>query len=244
VADQAAVMASVQHLRQLAQAAGTLQSTPQQTVDTDGGMISIEPPGPDTLYVPDYDPSGAYGMWPDPEFPPDYFPGFFDDTIVGGIGFGWFGVPIIASLWGWDHWDWHRHRIDIDRNRWAGLDHGHLPMGGGVWRHDPMRGGGLSFRDAAAGGRFIGGGPGVGSFRGYSAGVADPYRVPSGGFLPRVSGPSIMPHNFEFGRGGASYAHLEPMHGLGGRMPMFGGRPAGAAHFAPAFHGGVVGGHR
>ena len=28
-------------------------------------------------------------------------------------------VPIILPLWGWDHWDWRDHRIDIDRDRFT-----------------------------------------------------------------------------------------------------------------------------
>ncbi len=57
---QADVMASIQRLRAEAIAAGTLQSTPQQQVITQNGVIWIEPANPAVLYVPQYDPSAVY----------------------------------------------------------------------------------------------------------------------------------------------------------------------------------------
>lgn len=132
LADQAAVMDSVQRLRQRAQTAGQLQSTPEQKVGTDGQAITIEPPMPETVYVQVYNPSVAYGPWPYPERPPYYFPDAF-----GGLG--WLSVVVVEPLRGWHHCDWDHHRIDIDRDRWRRLDHGRSPaLGpGGEWRHDP-----------------------------------------------------------------------------------------------------------
>jgi hypothetical protein len=139
VADQSAVMDSVQHLRQRAEAAGKLNSTPQQAVTTEDQAITIEPTGPGTVYVPVYDPTVAYGPWPYPSYPPYDFPDYFDGTDIDGLGFGWFGVAVVAPLWGWHHWDWAHRRIDIDRGRFAALDRSHPPFGGDVWQHDPSR---------------------------------------------------------------------------------------------------------
>ena len=50
------VMDAVQVMRQRAQEAGNLKSTPQQTVTTQGSNIVIEPAEPDVVYVPAYDP--------------------------------------------------------------------------------------------------------------------------------------------------------------------------------------------
>lgn len=91
LADEAAVMDAVQRLRQRAQAAGKLVSSPQQDVSTNDGVIEIEPADPGMVYVPVYDPALVYGLWPYPAFPPFYFPEFFGGVIVGGIGFGWIG---------------------------------------------------------------------------------------------------------------------------------------------------------
>jgi len=62
LAQQADVMQAAQRMRSQAQAAGKLQSTPQETVTTEnqGGQaaIDIQPANPDVWYVPDYDPAG------------------------------------------------------------------------------------------------------------------------------------------------------------------------------------------
>ena len=54
------VMEAVQRLRQEAQDAGNLESTPQQDVDVDDGNIDIWPAQPQYIYVPGYDPSIVY----------------------------------------------------------------------------------------------------------------------------------------------------------------------------------------
>ena len=74
LAQQSDVMDAVQRLRQQAQAAGTLKSSPQQTVTTQDQTITVEPANPDTVYVPVYDPTVVYGTWPYPDYPPYYFP--------------------------------------------------------------------------------------------------------------------------------------------------------------------------
>ena len=103
IAQQADVAASIQRLRAQAQTAGTLKTTPQQTVSTqppsagapDGTppAIVIQPTNPDTVYVPTYDPNVAYGPWPYADNPPYYYPpasyGWSGpSTWVGGFGFG------------------------------------------------------------------------------------------------------------------------------------------------------------
>jgi len=65
LAQQQDVMDAVQRMRQRAQQAGRLQSTPQENVTTidQGGQpyIGIEPSDPDVMYVPVYDPSWIWG---------------------------------------------------------------------------------------------------------------------------------------------------------------------------------------
>ncbi|HLZ66433.1 MAG TPA: DUF3300 domain-containing protein [Aliidongia sp.] len=147
VADQSSVMASVQQLRQRAEVAGKLHSTPEETVATEDQAIMIEPPAPQTVYVPVYDPAVAYGQWPYPAYPPYDFPDAFDGVPFDGLGFGWVGVTVVAPLWGWHHWDWHHRRINIDRDRFAALDHFHRPIGSGTWVHDPSHRRGPPFVD-------------------------------------------------------------------------------------------------
>jgi len=69
VDDQAGVLDAVQRLRAQAQDVGTLQSTPQMTVETEtqGGqeVITVAPPSPEVVYVPQYDPVAAYNPAPE-----------------------------------------------------------------------------------------------------------------------------------------------------------------------------------
>src|SRR5271157_510110 len=114
------VMDAVQVMRQRAQEAGNLKTTPQQTVTTQGSTIVVEPASPDVVYVPAYNPWVVYGgpivAWPG-WYP---YPGIWYEGpyLWFGVGFeiGWFG----DWGWGWHHWgcDWHDHYIIHDRNRY------------------------------------------------------------------------------------------------------------------------------
>lgn len=155
LANQPAVMDSVQRLRAQARAAGTLKTTSQQVVTTQGQAIEIQPANPQVVYVPYYNPVSVYGAWPYPGYPPFYFappPGYAYDGMF--IGFG-LGLAIIGPFWGWDHWDWGHHRIDIDGDRFAHINNGHPAMGGGrQWQHDPGHRHGVPYHSAATRGQF------------------------------------------------------------------------------------------
>jgi hypothetical protein len=153
LASQPAVMDSIQRLRQRAQAAGTLQSIPQETVSQLGQDIMIQPPAADTVYVPVYDPTVAFGAWPYPGYPPYAFPNDFYGAVAGPFGFGWVSVAIVVPLWGWGHCDWHRHQIDLDRGRFAALNRHHAPPGV-VWTHDPWHRHGVPYGDPVVQRRF------------------------------------------------------------------------------------------
>src|ERR1039457_1417479 len=111
LAQQQDVMDAVQRMRQKAQQAGKLQSTPQQKVVTanDAGApyIEIEPANPEVIYVPVYDPSWIWGppMWY--PYPHWWWPQ--RSFLTGGLYFG-FGGPIDMGLYfgggghGWGGW--------------------------------------------------------------------------------------------------------------------------------------------
>lgn len=146
LAQQADVMDSVQRLRGVARAAGTLRSTPQQTVSTQGQAIMIEPASPQIAYVPYYDPRAVYGSWGYPDYPPVYFPPPPNYGYVAGPGiyFG-IGFGVVGALWGWDRWDWGHHDIHIDADRYNGINnyaisHDNRPRyTESSWRHDPAQ---------------------------------------------------------------------------------------------------------
>jgi hypothetical protein len=101
---------AIQLMRQWAKNAGTLKSTPQENVTTEGDTIVIQPASTDEVYVPQYDPWVVYGS------PLAVFPGW---SPYGGLypygpgiafGLGFVGVGLFAGYgWGWNHWgcDWH-----------------------------------------------------------------------------------------------------------------------------------------
>ena len=142
---QTDVMDSVQRLRYQAQAAGSLQSTAQAQVSTQGQIIVIEPVNPDLIYVPYYDPRRVYGTWGYTNYPPVYFPPPPNYASSGvpilyfGVGFG-----VIGTLWGWNHWDWDHHNISVDPDRYNRIntyviEHDNRPRStSNTWQHDPV----------------------------------------------------------------------------------------------------------
>ncbi len=111
---------AIQVMRQRAQQAGTLESTPQQTVDTQGSTIEIEPASPDVVYVPAYNPWLVYGVpivaWPGwYPYPGIWYEGPFPYYGVA-FGIGYFG----GYGWGWHRWgfDWHNRYAIYNHNRY------------------------------------------------------------------------------------------------------------------------------
>ena len=114
------VMDAIQVMRRRAQEAGHLNSTPEQTVTTEGSDIEIEPVSPEIVYVPAYDPwlvyGGPIGAWPG-WYP---YPGIWYDGpelfFEAGFGLGFYG----GYGWGWHHWgcDWHHHYAAHDHERY------------------------------------------------------------------------------------------------------------------------------
>jgi uncharacterized membrane protein YgcG len=210
------VLDAVQVMRQRAQQAGNLMSTPQESVTTQGNTIVIEPADPQVVYVPEYDPWIVYGD------PLAYYPGwiwdpgfFFDGPGIEfgvGIGIGLFG----GFGWGWHSWgtDWHGH----------GVIHGHHPY----MSHSREFGNSHRFADGHAGFDHSGGFPRGGSFD-------------HGGF--DHGGAGWPPHGGASGlRSGAfsSFNHGSEARGFTSRgRASFGGGFRGSA----GFHGGG-GGHR
>ncbi|HVB57751.1 MAG TPA: DUF3300 domain-containing protein [Candidatus Acidoferrales bacterium] len=114
------VMDAVQVMRQRAEEAGNLKTTPQQTVATQGATIVIEPASPDVVYVPAYDPWSVYGgpivAWPG-WYP---YPGIWYGGPYLSFGVG-FGVGFFGGFgWGWPHWgfDWHNRSVLYNHNRY------------------------------------------------------------------------------------------------------------------------------
>ncbi|MGD0732279.1 MAG: DUF3300 domain-containing protein [Terracidiphilus sp.] len=100
------VLQTVQVMRERAEAAGTLESTPQEAVSYNQGYIELAPPDPQVVYVPAYNPWDVYGQ------PVQPYPGF---SLLGSlqslagsapVRFG-LGIAMSAfshSPFGWAGW--------------------------------------------------------------------------------------------------------------------------------------------
>jgi hypothetical protein len=113
------VMQTVQVLRDRAEQAGNLQSTPQEEVQNDQGYVELAPTNPQqVVYVPTYNPWGVYGA------PIAPYPGF---SFCGALGNFFGGLPIQYGLsfalgafdrmpFGWLAWgfDWLGHSLLFD----------------------------------------------------------------------------------------------------------------------------------
>src|SRR5271163_789192 len=115
------VMDAIQVMRQKAQQAGNLKDTQQQTVQTQGSTIVIQPASPDVVYVPAYDPWLVYG-YPVAAWPGWYpYPGIWwggPSLYWGGIGFG---IGFYGGYgWGWGHWGvgWGGRNVIYNNNRY------------------------------------------------------------------------------------------------------------------------------
>jgi len=115
---QQAMMDAIQVMRQKAQDAGNLKSTPQQTVQSEGSSIVIQPADPQVVYVPAYNPWLVYGgpivAWPGwYPYPGIWFGGPY---LSFGFGYpiGWYG----GYGWGWNYWgaNWHNHYVVYNHN--------------------------------------------------------------------------------------------------------------------------------
>ncbi len=138
------VMDSIQRLRHQAYAAGQLRSTDMHRVRFDNGAIIIDMVQPGTVYVPRYDPIRAYGAWSYPDYPPYYF----HNPLTVHRYF------VVSSLWGWSSWDWQRHHIRINRDRYRYFDRSHpWRYGDGRWSHDRSRGWNANYRRDGRDGR-------------------------------------------------------------------------------------------
>jgi hypothetical protein len=186
------VLEAVQVLRQRAQTAGNLQSTPQEQVSYDQGAIELAPPSPQMVYVPQYNPWTVYG---DPVTP---YPGFnllsavgsFFTSALGSSPLQW-GLGIAMSAFehtpfGWLSWavNWLGHAIFFNHSDY--YSHSTTVANWGLPRNGLL----------AYGGRGVG--AGRGGYGGSERGVARPwdggnryaetpnrgYSTPSAGYRP------------------------------------------------------------
>jgi hypothetical protein len=164
LAQQKDVMATVQTLRKRAADAGTLKTTKEQKVVVEQETIIIESASPQVVYVPTYNPTVVYGVWPSPAYPPAYYypPGYAAGTALLSFGVG----MAVGAAWGyaWGNCNWHGGGgdVDVDINRNTNINtninrgnYAKQYQGGkGKWQHNPEHRKGVSYRDQATGQKY------------------------------------------------------------------------------------------
>lgn len=146
LAQQAAVMDTVQSLRAKADAAGNLKSSDQQVVKTQSQgsqtIYVVEPAKPEVIYVPTYNPSVVYGSWwyPAPPYymyPPSY-------VYPPGLAFAT-GVVVGAAIWGSCNWGWGHGHVDVNVNRYNSFNRTNISNKN--WNHNVEHRRGVAYRD-------------------------------------------------------------------------------------------------
>lgn len=237
------VMSAVQNLRRSAEAAGTLQGSPEQDVSTDGSDIDIQPTDSDDVYVPEYDPWAVYGIaiepWPDwYDYPGIWYGGpYVSFGIATPIGL-FRGYP-----WGWHHWrcDWRTHYVAFNHAPYVSRSFSFANRASFYRGSAAYRGPG-EFHLGTAGRFSSGPDPYAGNFRaarGYTIRIAGPRResgMRPGGYsrFARAGGQRVFAPPSRAGFSGRGFRAGEAARGAF----RGGGRSGGGARSGGSSHGG------
>lgn len=168
LAQQKDVMATIQSLRQKAQAQGNLKTTTEQivTVEKETKIIVIESANPQVVYVPVYNPTVVYGTWWYPYYPPYYY--YPPSYPYSSAAFTFAAGVAVGAAWGyaWGNCNWHGGDVDIDinrntninnninRNNYASQYNKSGQAGKGSWQHDASHRKGVSYKDPQTAQKF------------------------------------------------------------------------------------------
>jgi hypothetical protein len=198
IAQQQDVAASIQRLRAKAAEAGTLKTGKEQTVSTQTQgsetIYAIQPTDPEVVYVPTYDPNTAYGQWPDPGYPPTYYPlgGALLSGLTWGLGFAAAGAMFGGWNWGYGG---SGSYVNVNASRATNIDRSFNRNNigdGGRWQHQVDHRKGVAYRDNATRQQFGQNRPGADQrqqFRGQLDQASRPGGGPGGGQRPGGAGP-------------------------------------------------------
>lgn len=145
LAQENAVMETVQKLRAKAYTAGNLYTNAQQRVVVEHETIIIQPVRPRVIYVPYYDPYSIYGSWWYPDYPPYYWG---PSGVRLGLGLAYnSGIYFSFGFGSWSSFDWQQHTLYIDarqRPRFVRREHF---VNSGAWQHQSSHRRGVAYRD-------------------------------------------------------------------------------------------------
>ncbi|MCB5227070.1 DUF3300 domain-containing protein [Alishewanella sp. 16-MA] len=112
--DEAALLASIQRLRERAYAQGSLRNSEHVIVERQREVIVIEPARREVIYVPYYDTRVVYGNWWWPTHPPVYWHG--PAAYRNQVSFYWgSGFQIRPSFY-FSIFDWQHRHVVVQHN--------------------------------------------------------------------------------------------------------------------------------
>jgi len=164
LAQQNDVMAAVQRMRSKAKSKGTLESTPQQVVQTktveSQQVIVIEQADPQVVYVPSYNPTVVYGppVYPYPPvyYPPPPPPG----SLLISFGVGMAMGAMMSGGWGYNCGWGHSNTVVINNNNTyinnQNVRTGNRNVNNNNWQHNSAHRGGTPYPNASTANRYGG----------------------------------------------------------------------------------------
>jgi len=149
---KADLMAATQRLRDKARKNGNLKSTKEQVVTTEvqnsKTYIIVKPANPEVIYVPVYNPTVVYGVWPYPAYTPYWW---YPPGYVAGRAL-WFGVGVAVGAAIWGNARWGRGDVNINVNRYNNFNRTNIRNN--KWKHNARHRGAVPYRQKATGQRF------------------------------------------------------------------------------------------
>ncbi len=253
LAQESDTMNAVQRMRQKAEGTGSLQSTPQQVVETrvveNKSVIVIEPSSPDTIYVPSYNPTVVYGAAPVYAYPPIAYPSAGYYAAGAAISFG-LGVAA-GAFWGGGGWGWNagwgRGDINVNRNN-AFVRNSNFNRSG-AWQHNAVHRGSVAYGNRATAARY--GGAGAANRAAGTAGLSN--RAASGSLSNRAGTTSrsgavgttgLQNRSGSVNRGNFNSGSVNRGNFSGSRGGSVGGGHRGGGGFSGGHRGGGGGGRR
>jgi hypothetical protein len=148
LADQKAVMDTIQSLRAKAVAAGNLKSSPEQKVtkeEQDGKTIYIiESTKTEVVYVPIYNPYSIYGPWWYPHYPPYYV---YPPRYVYPTPYVSFHAGIFVGAAIWARPAWHSGSVNVNINNFNRYNHTNINNPN--WNHNVNHRKGVAYQNPA-----------------------------------------------------------------------------------------------
>ncbi len=145
LAQEEAVLATIQDLRKQAYEHGSLEAMEHARAYRDGNVVVIEPADPRIVYVPYYSPRVVYGSWRWYAHPPVYWRP--PPAYVTGVRFVWVSGVYVPPRYFYTTCDWHRRQVVVIHHHPSSTVNRDREIHRSQrWQHDPGHRRGVRYR--------------------------------------------------------------------------------------------------